>query len=64
MAFIKGYHFEMALQPESTKPRILTHLQEMMEDGEAYMWPIVRSYHAAWLQHMEQGKGHMGRRCH
>ena len=44
----------VALQPESIKARMLTHLHEMMDDGEAYGWPIVRSYHAAWLQHVEQ----------
>ena len=55
MAFINRYLFVMALQPESIKPRMFTHLQEMMEDGEVYRWPVVLSYHAAWLQHLEQG---------
>ena len=32
------------------------HLQEMMEDGETFGWPVVRAYHAVWLQHLEQGR--------
>ena len=26
----------------------------MMEDGKAYGWCVVRSYHVVWLQHLEQ----------
>ena len=36
MAFVNGYLSVMALQPESTKPKMFMHLQEMMENGEAY----------------------------
>ena len=35
---------------------MLDHLQELMEDGEHYGWPVVWGYHAAWLQYMEQGQ--------
>ena len=27
-----------------------------MEDEETFGWPIVRAYHAVWLQHLEQGR--------
>ena len=37
------------------KALMLDHLQELMEDGEHYGWPVVRAYHASWLQHIEQG---------
>ena len=33
-----------------------THLTEIMEDGETFRWPVVRAYHAVWLQHLEQGR--------
>ena len=55
MAFVNGYLSVMALESQQVKVRMLAHLQEMMEDGEAYGWPIVLSYHVAWLQHLEQG---------
>ena len=36
MAFINGYITVMAKEPEHIKSRMLLHLQELMEDGEAY----------------------------
>ena len=39
---------------------MLKHLQELMEDAEHYGWPILRAYHAAWLQHIEQGRAVWG----
>ena len=35
---------------------MLNHLQEMIKDGEAYGWPGILSYHAAWLQHLDQSQ--------
>ena len=35
MAFVNGYLSVMALEMEKVKVRILNHLQEMMEYGEA-----------------------------
>ena len=32
------------------------HQQEMMEDGETFRSPVVLAYHAAWHQHLEQGR--------
>ena len=38
------------------KEYMYDHLQELMEDIETYGWKVVRDYHAAWLQLMEQGR--------
>ena len=35
---------------------ILTHLREVFEDVDVYRWKVVREYHAAWLQLLEQGR--------
>ena len=32
------------------------HLKELMEDCEHFGWPMVRAYHAVWLQHIDQGR--------
>ena len=32
------------------------HLQEIMEDGETFGRSVVRAYHGAWLQQLEQGR--------
>ena len=56
IAFMNGYISVMAREPEHVKSRILLHLQELMEDGEAYGWEGVCSYHVAWLEHLEQGQ--------
>ena len=46
----------MAMKMAQVKVRMLNHLQEMMEDVEAYGWPAILSYHAALLlQHLDQG---------
>ena len=50
MAFVNGYLSVMALESQQVKVSMLAQLQDMMEDGEAYGWPIVVSYNAAWLQ--------------
>ena len=36
------------------------HLQELMEVVEVYGWKVVKDYHAAWLQLMEQGRAAWG----
>ena len=47
MAFVDGFVMVRLREPP--------HLQELMEDRDHYGWPVVRAYHAAWLQHIEQG---------
>ena len=54
--FAKGYLTVMAEEAEVVKSHMLWHLQELMEDAEAYSWTCIRSYHAAWLQQLEQGR--------
>ena len=55
MAFVNGYLTVMAIESVQIKLRMLTHLQELMDDVQDYGWPTVKSYHATWLQHLEQG---------
>ena len=45
----------ICMEMEQGMVRMLNHLQEMIEDGEAYSWHAGLSYHVAWLQHLEQG---------
>ena len=45
----------MAEEGASIKEYMLSHLQELFEDVEVYRWKVVREYHTAWLQLLEQG---------
>ena len=36
------------------------HLKDLMHNGQRFGWPIVRNYHAIWLQHIEQGRATWG----
>ena len=45
---------------EDIKVHMLSHLQELMANGETYGWPIALAYHTAWIQHLEQGNGPCG----
>ena len=53
MAFDNGYLTIMSLQKDALRIKMATHLQEMMEDGETFGWPLVKAYHAVWFQHLE-----------
>ena len=55
-AFVNGYITIMSKELPHIKALLLTHLQELMEEGEYYGWLAVRAYHAAWLHHIEQGR--------
>ena len=46
----------MSLQKDSLRDKMAVDLQEMMEGGETFGWPMVRAYHTVWLQHLEQGR--------
>ena len=46
MAFVDRYITVMIRESLPIKNFMLTHLQELMEDGERYMWPVMRAYHA------------------
>ena len=56
MAFMNRYLSIMALQMDILRNKMTIHLQEMMEDGKTFRWPVVHAYHVAWLQHLEQGR--------
>ena len=56
MAFVDGYITAMSRESLPIKQLMLSHLQELMEDVEHYGWPAVTAYHAAWVQHIEQGR--------
>ena len=56
MAFVTGFITIMDLQSEPLRKKMSTHLKKLMEDGETAGWPMVRAYHAVWLQHIEQGR--------
>ena len=52
MAFVSGYLIVMDSQHQDTKAFLDSHLQDIMEDVEAYGWPVVRDFHSTWLQHI------------
>ena len=56
MAFVSGYLTVQLREHQCIQELMIEHLQEQMEDGEHYGWPMVRVYHAAWLQNIEQGR--------
>ena len=60
MMFVNGYLEVLARMVQDTKVHMLSHLQWLMADGEVYGWPVVLAYHAAWLQHLEQGRAMWG----
>ena len=49
MLFVCGYFEVLAMVNDDTKELMLSHLQELMADGEAYRWPVVLAYHVTWL---------------
>ena len=53
MAFVIRYFTIMDLQSDAPRRKMSTHLKEIMEDGETFGWPVVRAYHAFWLQHLD-----------
>ena len=46
----------MDSQPQVTRTLMDSHLQDLMEDGEAYGWLVVRDFHSTWLQYIEMGR--------
>ena len=56
MAFVTGFLTIMDLQSDVLRRKMSAHLKEIMEDCETFRWPMVRAYHAVWLQHLEQGR--------
>ena len=57
MAFVRGYLIVNDSQHQGIKAALIdSHLQDPMEDLEAYGWPVVRDFHSTWLQHIEMGR--------
>ena len=56
MDFVNGFLTIMPLQTDAHRIKMSAHPQEMMKDCDTFRWPMVRAYHAVWLQHLEQGR--------
>ena len=56
MAFVNGYLAVMALESPHIKDSMLSHLQELIEDGDVYGCSMVLAYLTAWLQQLELGQ--------
>ena len=54
MAFVKRFLNIMFLQKDALRIKMAAHLQEILEDGETFGWPMVRAYHVVW--NVEQGR--------
>ena len=56
-AFTNGYLGLMAEEKGSPVGGVmLTHLRPLLQDVDVYGWWVVREYHAAWLQLLDQGQ--------
>ena len=56
MSFVQGYLAVMDTQTQDIKKYMNSHLQDLMEDGDGYGWPVVRDFHFTWLQHTEMSR--------
>ena len=50
----------MDMQPDPIRKHMWAHLRDLMHDGQRFGWPVIRNYHAIWLQHIEQGMATWG----
>ena len=53
--FASGYIAFLNTVKSGFKEVMLKHLQELMADSAIYGWEHVRTYHAVWLQQIENG---------
>ena len=60
LAFVEGYIIIMDMQPDSIRKHMSAHLRGLMHDGQRFGWLTVRTFHAVWLQHIEQGRATWG----
>ena len=58
--FVNGYLAVVAVEHVAIQEYMMVHLQELMEDAEQYGWRVIREFHAAWLQLLEQGRAAWG----
>ena len=54
--FVSGFPAMMEKENEAIQLLMARHLQELMADAELYGWDPVRSYHAVWLQQLENNR--------
>ena len=60
-ALVRGYLMVLDIEPDTkTKGLLSHHLEDLIEDSEQYGWPRVQAFHAAWLNHIEQGRSSWG----
>ena len=45
MSFVQGYLTVMDTQRQDLKKHMSSHLQDLMEDAEAYRWLVARAFH-------------------
>ena len=56
-SFTNGYLGIVAEEKGSAVGEVmLTHLRALLQDVDMYGWRVVRDFHAAWLQLLEQGR--------
>ena len=53
--FVNRYLAVMETEKESIKSLDAHHPQELMADMELCVWEPIRTYHAVWLQQVENG---------
>ena len=46
--FVKGYLITMKGEEGATKDKMVTNLEDLMEDLELYGWQKLRAYHSVW----------------
>ena len=60
LVFVEGYMTIMDMQPDPIRKHIWAHLKDLMHNGQRFVWPVIRNYHAVWLQHIEQWRATWG----
>ena len=53
--FVQGYLIVMEDEKEAVRDQMASHLQDLMSDSELYGWNKVQTYHAVWINQLEQG---------
>ena len=51
--FISSYMQVMKAEKPVLRPRMATHLVELMEDTQFYSWKCVHAFNAVWLQQLK-----------
>ena len=54
--FVQGYIVVMSAEDNSTRSKMLQHLDELICDVDLYSWKCIHAYHGVWLNQIEQGR--------